>query len=160
MKVDFEKLSPTARVWIYQNHEVIPEETLKQLRNDLDAFVDEWSAHQQPLSAHGRLMHDRFIILMVDEDLNAASGCSIDTSVNFIRAIEKKYNLNLFDRFTFSYQKDGQVCTVPKSKFAELYQSGLIDETTMVFDNLVRTKIDLENSWLKPLGKSWHRRFV
>ncbi|MBK8504487.1 MAG: hypothetical protein IPL46_21145 [Saprospiraceae bacterium] len=105
-------------------------------------------------------MHDRFIILMVDEQLNAASGCSIDSSVSFIRAIEKKYQLNLFDRFTFSYEKDGEIYTVPKARFVELYKSGEINESTMVFDNLIRTKVDLETSWLKPLGKSWLRRFV
>ena len=160
MKVKFEKLSPTARVWIYQNQDVIPPDTITSLKQDLDAFIDDWSAHQQPLAAHSEIMHDRFIILMVDEHINAASGCSIDTSVNFIRSIEKKYDLNLFDRFTFSYEKDGEIHTVPKSEFAELYQRGQIDESTMVFDNLVRTKVDLENSWLKPLGKSWHRRFV
>ena len=97
---------------------------------------------------------------MVDERLNMASGCSIDTSVNFIRSLEKKYDLNLFDRFTFSYQKDDKIHTVPKNKFAELYESGEIDESTLVFDNLIRTKEDLVQSWLKPLGKSWHKRFV
>ncbi|MCB0687002.1 MAG: hypothetical protein KDC53_10765 [Saprospiraceae bacterium] len=160
MRVEFEKLSPTARVWVYQNEGKIADEKLQELRRDLDDFVSEWSAHQQPLAAFGQILHDRFLVLMVDEHLNAASGCSIDSSVNFIRSIEKKYGLSLFDRFTFSYQKDGKVFTVPKSRFAELFQSGEIDESTMVFDNLIRTKADLERAWLKPLGKSWHRRFV
>ena len=97
---------------------------------------------------------------MVDEAYNAASGCSIDSSVSFIRTIEKKYQLNLFDRFTFSYEQNGEIHTVPKARFAELYRSGEINELTMVFDNLIRTKVDLEKAWLKPLGQSWLRRFV
>jgi hypothetical protein len=160
MKVDFEKLSPTARIWIYQSDEAISQSQLSALRHDLDEFVASWSAHQQPLAAYGEILHDRFIILMVDEQFNAASGCSIDSSVSFIRAIEKKYGLNLFDRFTFSYENNGEVHTVPKARFAELYRSGEINESTMVFDNLIRTKVDLETSWRKPLGQSWLRRFV
>lgn len=160
MKVEVEKLSPASRIWIYQNYERIAPEKMEALKKDLDAFVSEWTAHQQPLLATSQILHERFIILMVDESYNAASGCSIDTSVGFIRQIEEKYDLNLFDRFTFSYQKDGQVFTVPKDKFAELYQAGEIDESTPVFDTLIRTKGDLEQAWIKPLGKSWHRRFL
>lgn len=160
MKVEFEQLSPTARVWIYQNHEEIDPQKMRELEEDLDKFVAEWSAHQKPLMATSKILHNRFIILVVDESFNAASGCSIDSSVGFIRGIERKYGLNLFDRFTFSYQKDGRVFTVPKSKFAELYSAGDIDEKTLVFDTLVRTKKDLEDTWIKPLGQSWHRRFI
>src|SRR5690606_2975198 len=97
---------------------------------------------------------------IVDEKLNAASGCSIDTSVGFIRSVEQKYGLKLFDRFAFSYEKDGRIHTVPKVRFAELYRSGEIDESTMVFDNLIRTKNDFLQTWQKPLGKSWLKRFV
>jgi hypothetical protein len=160
MKVDFEKLSPDARIWIYQNQEGIAEELVQPIREELEAFVESWCAHQQPLAAYADLLHQRFIVLIVDEKLNAASGCSIDSSVGFIRSVEQKYGLKLFDRFAFSYEKDGQIHTVPKARFAELYRSGEIDESTMVFDNLIRTKNDFLQTWQKPLGKSWLKRFV
>jgi len=160
MRVTFEELDPNARIWIYQNQGEIADDKVDAIRNDLNDFVEGWSAHQQPLAAFADVIYQRFIVLLVDEKLNMASGCSIDTSVNFVRSLESKYELDLFDRFTFSYQKDGMVHTLPKVRFAELYKSGEIDEETMVFDNLIRTKSEFENTWRKPLGITWMKRFV
>ena len=97
---------------------------------------------------------------MVDESQAGASGCSIDSSVRFIQQLGEQYRVNFFDRMLFAYQKEGQVYSVPSMKFAELYQKGEIDDTTLVFDTLVKTKGDLDTKWLKPLGESWHKRMV
>jgi len=160
MKVSYVDLPKTARVWIYQNTSTIDPAVQDTIQGKLDQFSSEWAAHSQPLAAHCEIRHNRFLILMVDEAQNMASGCSIDASVHFVRQLESAYGLSLFDRMVFSYQKNGEVVTVPKIEFARQYASGLIDDETLVFDNLIRTKEDLENRWLKPLGESWHRRFV
>ncbi len=160
MRVDFEKLSALSRIWIYQSANPISEGVEVSLKKDLNDFISNWTAHQDPLLAWADIYHNRFLVLVVDEDFNKVSGCSIDSSVLFIKSLEQKYKLDLFDRFTFSYEKDGEVITVPKDRFAELYQSGEINESTLVFDNLIRTKEELQSSWKKPLGECWMRRFV
>lgn len=159
MKVTFDQLSDDARLWIYQNNEVIGDEKIVQINNDIDEFTSGWAAHQQPLASYGRVYHNRFIVLMVDEHINAASGCSIDSSVAFIRMLEEKYDLSLFDRLTFSYEKEGDIHTVSKQQFSALYRKGAIDEETMVFDTLIKKKADLQH-WQKPLGSTWVKRFV
>jgi len=160
MKVPYIDLPKTARVWIYQNTSVIDPAVQDAIESKLDQFSSKWSAHNHPLASHCEIRHNRFLILIVDEAQNMASGCSIDASVHFIRQLESAYSLDLFNRMVFSYQKDGEVITVPKIEFARQYASGMIDDETLVFDNLIKTKEDLENRWLKPLGESWHRRFV
>jgi len=60
---------------------------------------------------------------------------------------------------TFSYEVDEVIHTVPKQQFASLYAEGVINENTLVFDNLIKTKAEW-NSWRKPLGESWLKRFV
>ncbi len=160
MKMKFDQLADDTRVWIYQNKEIIDSETLAQVKDEIAAFVQQWAAHNQPLAAFGDVFHERFVVLMVDERHNVASGCSIDSSVAFIRHLESKFGLDLFDRMTFSYEKDQVVYTVPSFRFAELYRAGEINDNTLVFDNLVRTKNELLNEWQKPLANSWLSRFV
>ncbi len=159
MKVEFEELTDNARLWIYQSDRVIARDQVDLINEEIDSFVSGWAAHQVPLAASGKVFHDRFIVLMVDEEKNAASGCSIDTSVAFIKHLESTYGLRLFDRMTFSYEKDGVIYTVPKERFKQLYQDGEINENTLVFDNLIKTKSQL-SEWKKPLGNSWMKRFV
>ena len=159
MRVTFDQLGDNARIWIYQNKVEIAEELVNKINYALGDFVQHWSAHQQPLAAFGQVFHQRFIVLMVDESQHQASGCSIDSSVAFIRKLEATYELELFDRMTFSYEVDDVIHTVPKQQFAALYAEGVINENTLVFDNLIKTKAEW-NSWRKPLGESWLKRFL
>ncbi|NND04799.1 MAG: hypothetical protein HKN87_00345 [Saprospiraceae bacterium] len=159
MKVDFDQLGKETRIWIYQSNQEISPDLIDAIQADVEAFVNGWSAHQQPLAAFGSVFHRRFIVLMVDETFTKASGCSIDTSVAFIRKLEEDYDLILFDRMTFSYLLGNIIHTVPKDQFAKLYADGVINEDTLVFDNLIKTKSEWEN-WKKPLGESWLKRFV
>lgn len=160
MRIDFKELTQDSRVWIYQNNKAIPGSLIESIRSEIYDFTSSWSAHQRPLYAFADIFHERFLVFIVDEHRNAATGCSIDASVTFIRSLEQKYGLQLFDRFTFSYEKGGVIHTVPKAQFAELYHAGDIDLDTLVFDNLIRTKSDFEQTWQKPLGSSWLRKFL
>ena len=156
----YEELPPQTRVWIYQANKPISEDQQAVIQKEIEAFVRQWTAHNVALRAHGALRNGLFIVLMVDESQAGASGCSIDTSVQFIQYLEQKYGLSLLDRMTFSYEKEGAIHTASRDEFADLFQAGAIDQNTIVFDNLVKTKSDLEKSWRKKLGESWHQRML
>ncbi len=160
MKVAFEELIPTSRVWIYQSKEKLTAEHEETIQEKLNMFVTQWNSHNEPVAGGFKIYHNRFITLVADESHNPLGGCSIDTSIAFMHALEQSHGLSLFDRMTFSYKKNGEVIAVPSTRFRELYQSGEIDDHTTVFDNLIKTKSELAEGWLKPLGQSWHKRFV
>jgi hypothetical protein len=130
------------------------------LEEALLRFVAQWTSHQRQLSACGELHHRQFIILAVDEDQAGASGCSIDRSVRFLHEVEEAFGVSLFDRMRFAWWDDGTVRTADSQAFADLYRGGGVGPDTLVFDNLVKTRGEWTDGWLKPLAKSWHRRFV
>ncbi|MEL6863899.1 MAG: hypothetical protein AAFP19_05745 [Bacteroidota bacterium] len=156
----YELLPDTTRVWIYQSNRPFTDKELPTLRQHLAQFTTQWVSHSQQLRAFGEVYHQRFIVLMVDESQAGASGCSIDSSVHFIKAIEQHYSTNLFDRMNFAYQEDGEVRMASREEFARLYQEGKISDETLVFDNLVKNKGEFEQQWLRPLAESWHARMV
>lgn len=156
----YEVLPDTTRVWIYQAQTPFTENKITEIRQHISNFTTSWVSHNNQLRAFGDIYHNQFIVLMVDESLAGASGCSIDKSVHFIKQLEQHYSIDLFDRMTFTY-KDGEVIkSAPRMEFAQLYKSGKINDTTLVFDNLIKTKADFEANWVKPLGESWHKRMV
>ena len=157
---EYTTLPASSRIWIYQSTQPIFSETASEIQKHLQVFVQQWTAHNQALRAHGELKHNQFVILMVDESQAGASGCSIDKSVHFIQQLEQNYNLSLMDRLNFAYEKEGAIHTAQKDYFAELYQNGDITDDTIVFDNLVRTKGEFDTGWRKKLGESWHKRMV
>lgn len=157
---DYTTMAATSRVWIYQSNQLFSKEQLPEINAKLEQFVNNWVAHSRQLRAFGKVFHQRFIVLMVDESSAGASGCSIDASVHFIQKLETAYNVNMFDRLLFSYKENGVIKTAHREQFTELYQGGYINDKTLVFDNLVKTKEDFDTAWIKPLGNSWHKRMV
>ena len=148
-----------ARVWIYQSTRPFTEMEMVVLTSQINGFVGEWTAHRKTLLAAGGVYHNQFIVFSVDESLNEASGCSIDASVYFMKDIEKQYGIQLFERMNFAYLAGETVKTVSSTGFSQLYTEGVINDETLVFDNLVNTIGAFKTSWLKPLKTSWHRRF-
>ena len=157
---DFQTLPANTRVWVYQSNRPFRTEDVPQLKENVDRFAQNWVSHDRSLRAHGDVLHNQFVVLMVDETQADASGCSIDKSVHFLKQIEQAYGVDLFDRMTFTWMDSHEVRTAESSEFARLYHEGKITGDTLVFDNLVKTKGELEEKWLKPLNESWHRRFV
>ena len=156
----YSSLPDSTRVWIYQSTQPFKEEQLPQLKAQITQFTKSWVSHNHQLRAFGDVFHNQFIVLMVDESMAGASGCSIDSSVHFMQSLEANFGLSLFDRMTFTYQDGEEVKSAPRDEFAKLYAEGKINDQTLVSDNLVQNKGQFASIWLKPLGESSHKRMV
>lgn len=152
------QISENSRIWIYQSNRPLTVEEQTEIQALLNQFTAQWHAHGEQLAALGEIRHDRFIILSVDEAQAGASGCSIDKSVNLMKEIEKQFNLDLFDRFNIAYREDGDIKIVNRATFEQLISSGKINDATLVFNNLVATRRELETNWQIPMKDSWHAR--
>jgi hypothetical protein len=149
-----------ARVWVYKSARPFNAAQRAIIVERGEAFVRSWAAHGTALLAAVDVLHDRFMVLAVDERLAAASGCSIDTSVRFVQDIERELGLSLTDRMVVIYEKDGAIkhCRVPE--IGQLLKSGELTADTLVFDDLVATKGDLDARFRVPLGQSWMARYL
>lgn len=150
--------SDNSRVWIYQSDRELTAAETNALQNKLDAFAQEWTAHDNLLKAKAEVKYNRFIILTVDESQYGASGCSIDKSVRLMKEIEHEFVINLFDRFNIAYKKDQQVHSVNREEFEKLLTEGVLNDQTIVFNNLVKSQAELAAAWEIPLKDSWHNQ--
>lgn len=153
-------LPDTSRVWVYQADRPFPADAVPAVRAAIQRFVEQWVSHNRRLRAYGDLLHDRFVVLMVDESQADASGCSIDSSVYFLKGLQQEFGVDLFDRMRFSFLEGEEVHTVDRNTFEQLYREGKITEETPVFDPLVNTKGALDRQFIKPLKESWHMRLL
>jgi DNA polymerase I-like protein with 3'-5' exonuclease and polymerase domains len=153
-------LDANSKVWLYHSDRVFEEDEIPEIKQKIFEFVRSWVSHNRALKSYGNLFHQRIIALFVDESQAGASGCSIDSSVHFIQKLGMEHKSDFFNRMIFSYVVDEQVTTVSSADFKKKYASGEINDNTMVFDNLVKTKEEFISSWVKPLGESWLKRFA
>jgi len=153
-------LDDKSKVWIYQADRFFSDDEMDEIIPAVRQFVTEWVSHSNQLRAYGNLFHHRFICLFVDETNSHASGCSIDSSVRFIKAIGERFNVDMMGRTEFAYLKEDEVFTVEMQALSEEVKQGNIDAETLFFDHNVKTKEEFLAHWIKPLNESWQKRFA
>lgn len=149
-----------SKVWVYQSDRKLTDQETQNINNRVREFLQQWQAHGQPLDADFDILHGLFLVLKVDERQAAASGCSIDKSVALFKEIEQTHGIHLFDRQQFAYEKDGEVCNDHLANLDSLVNKGIIDNNTIVFNNLVETVDDYQSRFRVPFGESWHKRLL
>ncbi|WP_298223174.1 ABC transporter ATPase [Flavobacterium sp.] len=159
MYVPFENLPPESKVWIYQSNRKFTEEEWTAIETDLRTFVDSWVAHGTSLEASYLLKYNRFIILAVNQEVQMATGCSIDKSVEFIQSLEQKYAVDLLDKMNVTFKLGEHIAHKPLIEFKKMAKDKAVSENTIVFNNLVNTIEEWNDSWEVPAGESWHSRF-
>ena len=156
----FTHLPAGSRVWIYQADRAFTPAEAEAINAAISQFVSQWLAHKAKVIGDGGLLYNRFVILVADEEKLQVSGCSIDSTVRFIKELGQKYNVNFFDRFYTSYWNGEQVEGADFEAFKAKVSQGLITDETIVFNNLVSTIDGLQSQWQVPLAKSWQSRFL
>jgi hypothetical protein len=152
--------NPNARVWIYQaDRNFTPQEAV-EVNNLITGFVAQWTAHKEQVTGAGAILYNRFVVLMADESMVGVSGCSIDSSVHFIKTVGQKYGINFFDRLQLAYLKGEDVHTATALQLKQLEADGVITPETVVFNNMVATKAEFDTKWQIPYAGSPHQRLA
>lgn len=160
MLVNFNTLPKDSKVWIYQCNRSFSDEELIQLKTQLDTFIEAWTAHGKDLESGYKIVYKRFIVIAINQKLNAATGCSIDASVNFIQQLEKQYNVDLMDKMNVSYKQGEFIAYKSLIDFKKMAQQKAISKNTIVFNNLVTNIAEFNENWEVPASESWHNRFI
>jgi len=155
--IGFDTLS---KVWIYPSVDILPEKVVEEITLLLKDFTHNWTAHNNALKASGVVLYNRFIVLVVDETQSTASGCSIDKSVNFIKNLEAKYGLNLFDRLRIFYQENNEMKDFHLSDLKDMLALNKLSMNTKVYDSTITNLGDFQKDFSKELQDSWLKRFI
>lgn len=159
MYIPFENLPEESRIWIYQSNRKFSDDEMAEIENDLKTFVENWAAHGTGLEASYLLKYNRFIILAVNQEVQQATGCSIDSSVAFIQNLEQKYSVDLLDKMNVTFKNGEHIAHKSLIDFKRMAKEKAVTQNTIVFNNLVNTIEEFNENWEVPAGDSWHSRF-
>lgn len=165
MFIPFEQLPDHARLWVYQSNRRLSDNEVQLIRQEGARFTDQWAAHGRALRASVTVLHHHFLIIAVDEQYHQASGCSIDSSVGFVRSIESVLMgqgaaVDFFDRTLIAFWIDNSVKLSPLSEAKQQISAGVIQPDTCLFNHLIATKAELETQWKTRLSDSWLARHL
>lgn len=162
MKIEESEIIETNdyRVLIYPaSRPFLPKES-KTIAEKLYDFLGGWAAHGKPLSSSFKIEKNQFIIIVIDEEKEVASGCSIDALGGLMRDIDAEFNLGLFDRMKASFVQEGEVKTMPLQAFRSALKDGSLPQDIEVFDFSKSTYVSFLSDFLLPLKRSWAGIYV
>lgn len=156
---NFDTLPEHARLWAFTSGDALDENQRTQVLEGVEAFLNGWAAHGAPLTAGFTLLHDRFLLVGVDQDETAPSGCSIDAMTRFLREMREKTGIDFIDSPTCCYRDGDDVRCVTRSGFRELASADNVDGDTMVFDLTVPTVGDYKSGRFETAAAtSWYAK--
>lgn len=159
MYIPFENLPEESKIWIYQSNRKFSDEEIAEIEALLKDFIENWSAHGTGLEASYQLKYNRFIILAVNQEIQVATGCSIDASVKLIQDLEQKYSIDLLDKMNVTFKLGEHVAHKTLIDFKKMAKDKAVTENTIVFNNLINNIAEYKDSWEVPAMDSWHSRF-
>jgi hypothetical protein len=160
MYLPFEKLRKESRVWVYVGSRALTDQELKMAEQMLRAFCEQWSAHGQPLQTSFSIERNQIIIMMLDEDFQNPSGCSIDSSVGVLRKIEAEMGIDFLDRSKVPFLINNTMELVPLIELKARFTSGQLNPTSTTIHTLAATRGEWEAHGVIPAEKSWMVKYL
>jgi len=144
-----------SKVWIYQSSRLFLMSEAFAIEDMLNNFIAGWKSHGAPVKGYANLFFGQFIVLMADETQSTVGGCSTDSSVHVIKAIEQQFKVNMFDRQNLAFIIKDKVQLLPLSQLNYAAENNFITADTLYFNNTVLTKKELLEKWIVPVKDSW-----
>lgn len=160
MLVPFEQLPEHARLWIYQANRTLTAAEVSFVEESLKALCTQWQAHGNDLHSSFQIVHQQFILLAVDEAMAGASGCSIDSSVRFLKEIQNQTGLDFFDRTRVAFLENGNVVTFALAGLKDAFAQGRLGGDSITFNNTITTKAQLNHQWKIAVENSWLAKYL
>ncbi|MCK5815504.1 MAG: ABC transporter ATPase [Flavobacteriaceae bacterium] len=160
MLVGFDQLPDSSKIWIYQSNRKFYPQEIDEIKQSIETFLNGWKNKGEGLKASYQIKYNRFIIIAADTTDISLTVESIDASVMFMMQLQETYSVELLDKLNVSFKQGEFVQYKELKAFQKLIKSKSISAKTIVFNNLINTKEELESDWEIPITESWHNRFL
>ena len=160
MYVAYNSLPENSKVWVYPSNRKFYPNEIEEIEVKIKAFIESWKSEDDNFKASYQFLYQRFIIFIVDIDTVALTNEDIDTSVSFILSLQETYDVSLLDKMNVCFKQGEFVQYKELKDFKKLLKNKALTGKSIIFDNLISIKQDLDNHWEIPIEESWYNRFL
>jgi hypothetical protein len=146
------------RIWVYVSNRAFETHEQSELAGRLSEFTANWSAHKLRLSAYSTIFLNQVIVLGVDEQIQSVSGCSIDSSVSFLKDCEAQWKVVLLDGGRLARYEAGCLTVESVALARQQVEKGVINPHTWFFNSFAHNIEQLRGEpWLRASNKLFSR---
>jgi hypothetical protein len=159
MYIPFEQLPDQSRVWVYQANRRLRANEIEQISSFLTHEMNAWAAHGAPLNASFEIRFNQVVIVAVNEDVNEASGCSIDASTRWFKSLGDLLHVDFFDRQIAKIQGE-EILLIPLTSIKDFILSAHLLEEDFIIPPQTSDLSQYRNQWLQSVRESWLKKYL
>lgn len=160
MIIDFNKIPEQGKVWIFPSSRKFYPQEIDGLQQRISTFLNEWEDQHNSLTCAYILKYERFIIFAIDTSEINLSLKAHEELTAFIQELENQYNIMLLDRMNVCYKQGDFVQYKDLKAFKKLIKDKAVSKKTVIFNNMINLKEELNYDWEINIMDSWLERFV
>lgn len=160
MFVDFNAIADDSKVWVYPSNRKFYPTEIEDIEQKIKTFVENWKSDDENFKVSYQFLYNRFIIFIADFSETTLTNADIDASVSFILQLQEEYKVELLDRMNVCFKQGEFVQYKELKDFKKLVKNKAVTAKTIIFDNLINNKEDLDNFWEITIEDSWYNRFL
>lgn len=160
MIVDGNQIPKWCKLWVFPSSRKFYPQEISELKESVEEFLNKWNNNGQSLSCAYKLVYDRFIIITVDDSEIILSLKAHDELAAFIQELEKRFEVILLDKINVCYKQGDFVQYKDLIEFKKMMKSKGVSQKTVVFNNMITTKEELESGWEINIMDSWLGHFM
>lgn len=148
-------LPPHARLWLFLADRPLSQDQELRLRHVLSDFTGSWKSHGQSLSAGFEILHRQIIVIAVDQQAEAPSGCSIDKAFRLLQEFGRSEQMDFFNRLLVPIVVASGLMVVHRNSIPSLLEAGTLHEEQPYYDLTIAHLGALDADFRKPLNQGW-----
>lgn len=149
------EFSDQTKLWFFLAEKPFSDQQTESIRQASMYFTQEWAAHGKALRAALHVVQNQALVLMADESVQQATGCSIDKAMHFIRDWEQKLGTRLTNRMLLPLlTKEGLRIIFPD----DLEKTGIFE--SKLWNVYVDRAGEYRRNATIPLAQSWAARYL
>ena len=160
MFVDYSTITEEAKVWVYPSSRKFYPNEIEGIESKVKDFLESWKSDDENFKASYQFLYNRFIVFFADDENSTLTNSDIDASVSFILGLQQEYEVELLDKMNACFKQGEYVQYKDLKDFKKLLKNKAVTAKSIIFDNLITTKVDFDNNWEIPLEESWYNRYL
>tara|TARA_R110001632_G_scaffold10544_7_gene38965 strand:- start:5966 stop:6448 length:483 start_codon:yes stop_codon:yes gene_type:complete len=160
MIIDFTSLPDDSKIWVYPSSRKFYTNEIEEIDAKIKTFVEDWKKEDENFKCSYQFLYNRFVIISADDETSSITSQDMDVLVGFILELQNIYEVELLDRMNVCFKQGEYVQYKELKGFKKLVKNKAVNAKTIIFDNLITSKVDFENHWEVAIEDSWYSRFL
>jgi hypothetical protein len=154
MYIPFNEISDQARVWVYQANRPLSQPELDGIKNYLTREMADWAAHGEALQGSFDVRFHQVFVVAVDEQVNQASGCSIDASTRWFKELGADLGVDFFDR-SCAVVEGESLTLISLLRIKQAVIDGILKADSLVIPLQTADVAAYRSGWLASAEATW-----